>query len=115
MQKLWRLPSGEIIGGVGTAHDIFKMKLWVTEGRNPDRFPKVSDTSNFIIVTKLSGLVRYTNSPTPIEHGFNKCAFGSGREFAYGALFAGANATVAVKAACEFATHCGNGVDTFTI
>jgi ATP-dependent HslUV protease subunit HslV len=112
IDKLWRI-DGVVVGGVGTAYDISAMRTWVVAGRRPETFPTVTSMSNFVIVTPARGLIRYTNTPMPTAHGFNKCAFGTGRDFAYGALHMGATAVEAVAAAIKYHTQCGSGIQSY--
>ncbi len=114
VQKAW-VVNGVHLAGVGTAHDIFKMKLWVTEGRKAEQFPQVSDQSHFVIVNPASGLIRYTTKPIGIVHGFNQVALGSGRDFAYGALAMGANAKQAAEAAAKYCVSCSPRIDVFRV
>lgn len=119
IDKMWRVQDGKggyvYMGGVGAVHDISVMKEWAMGGRVPDKFPNVSNSCTFVIVTISTGLIRYTTKPVGIVHGFNKCAFGSGRDFAYGALHHGANAVDAVRAAIRFSQTCGANVSIFEV
>lgn len=114
LEKLWKL-NDLVIGGVGPVHDVMSMKQWVIDGRNVSDFPKVSQTSTFVVVSAQTGLLRYTDKPVAIAHGFNACAFGSGRDFAYGALHMGANAEGAVRAAAKYSPDCGAGILCFGV
>lgn len=114
IEKLWRV-GGVVLGGVGSIHDIGAMKEWVLEGRKPESYPVVGEHSCFVYVTPERGLIRYTNKPIGIAHGFNKCAFGTGRDFAYGALYIGATSVEAVKAACKYGMDCGSGIIAFQV
>jgi ATP-dependent protease HslVU (ClpYQ) peptidase subunit len=42
-------------------------------------------------------------------------AWGSGRDFALGAMAMGATAREAVAVACRFNVYCGNGIDAFDL
>lgn len=109
VEKIWSV-NGYLAGGVGLLSDVYSMRDWWMSGRPKDKFPKVSDRSNFVVVSKRHGLVRYTNSPIPTIHGANKIAVGSGCDFAYGALYMGANARQAVEAAIKYCPSCGGEV-----
>lgn len=109
-EKLWQYGEA-IIGGVGSVHDVSAMRDWVLGGRKREAFPKnLTASSNFVYVSKTRGLVRYTASPLGIIHGFNKVAFGSGRDVAYGALGMNATARQAVELAIRYTTHCGGEI-----
>jgi len=103
-----------ILSGVGKLKHILDLRDWYQNGASPNLFPRVDATSQLIVVNK-HGLFRFEGSPTPIPHGFRSCAFGTGREFAYGALAMGADAVQAVEAANKFSAHCGLGVEVFAI
>jgi hypothetical protein len=60
-----------------------------------------------LIIVGPNGLRRYENQHVPVDHGRNKCAFGVGKDFAYGALAVGATAELAVHAASQFIPECG--------
>ena len=112
--KIWEYKQS-IIAGVGIINDIMMMKSWVMDGCNKHQFPKVTATSCFVVVKPGTGLIRYTVSPFAIAHGFNKCAFGTGRDFAYGALACGATAEEAVRAASIYDLHSGKGATSFRL
>ncbi len=105
-----------IISGAGPLQTILRMRDWIL-GSNPHRvFPKQQEGPQFcyfLVVTKHQGLLRWEQGPIPIEHGYSKCAFGEGKDFAYGALAMGATAEEAVKIANEYSVHCGLGVKTY--
>lgn len=60
-------------------------------------------------------LYRYAQDGSIVDHGKHKAAFGTGKDFAYGALAVGANATNAVKAALKYSPTCGIGVQTINV
>lgn len=114
--KAWFHPSGEIVTGVGPATTVMLMRDWYLNGADPSKFPreqKGRDWCEFIVVG-IDGLVRYEQSHVPIDHGKYKSAFGSGRDFAYGAMAAGADAKEAALIACEFSNMCGAGFDVYS-
>jgi hypothetical protein len=103
-----------ILTGFGKLKAVLEMRDWYQEGADPNKFPRHDGSSQFIVVNR-HGLFRFENSPTPIPHAFRSCAFGTGREFAYGALAMGADAIQAVEAANKYSAHCGLGVEVFKI
>lgn len=105
-----------IVTGVGNAAQISLMRDWFMAGADPDKFPKSQALGSpwcELIVVNHRGLVRYENTPSPVEHGRNKCAFGSGKDFAYGALAVGATAEQAVTAALQYSPECGHELLSF--
>ena len=61
------------------------------------------------------GLVRYEDTHIPIEHGKEPCAFGHGRDFAYGVLAMGGTAEQAVQVANKYSVDCGIGVALYSL
>jgi hypothetical protein len=113
--KAWRLGNA-VLTGVGNMTLVLAMRNWYVAGRDASKFPTeqtLPDRWCEFIVATPDGLFRYERSPIPIEHGKNKCAFGYGKDFAYGALAMGATAEQAVSIANKFSPHCGMGVDVF--
>ncbi len=118
--KAWYHGEGDdrlILSGTGPLASIVAMREWFKEGYADSEFPiiQVTHPCHFIVISPHVGLYRYEQSHTPIEHGRDSCAFGEGREFAYGALFMGANAAQAVAAANEYSPHCGLGVEEYRL
>lgn len=120
--KVWEFqsPTGTPVymTGVGSASAITTMREWYKAGLLPDRFPVLQTGKffcNFITVDFLHGLRRYEQSPYPMEHGFEPCAFGSAREIAIGAMAMGATADQAVEICNKFSNHCGLGVSVYEI
>ena len=115
--KVWPDPkTGELLTGVGPATTVMLMRDWYLNGADPDKFPreqKGRDWCEFIVVGP-EGLVRYEQSHVPIDHAKYKSAFGVGRDFAYGAMAAGADASEAAAIACEFSNMCGAGFNVYT-
>ncbi len=106
-----------ILSGAGPLQTILTMRDWFKAGALPNEFPSVQlspQFCHFVVITPL-GLSRYEQGPIPIEHGRLKCAFGEGKDFAYGAMAAGANAATAVAIANEHSVHCGLGVATYKV
>lgn len=113
--KAWKV-GDIVITGAGHMAQVVAMRDWYARGANPDDFPhtqRVGDSWCELIVVSKAGLIRYERTHIPFEHGHNKCAFGSGKDFAYGALAMGATAEQAVSIANHFSIHCGMGVDVY--
>ena len=110
--------SGElvILSGAGPVNTILAMREWYKAGAQPDKFPVAQSIApcHFVVVTK-DGLHRYEGGPVPIEHGTSCCAFGEGRDFAYGAFAMWATAKQAVEAANKYSAHCGGNVMEYSL
>ena len=115
--KAWYY-EGVILSGAGPLQSILEMREWYKGGALPNKFPNIQRSPqycHFVVVRYGTGLERYEQSPLPINHGHNKCAFGEGRDFAYGALAMGADAKKAVEIANELSPHCGRGVKEYKV
>lgn len=118
--KAWETydESGKVImSGAGPLQSIIQMREWYKAGALHNEFPSIQLTPqfcHFVTVNNL-GLSRYEQGPTPIEHGRNLCAFGEGKDFAYGAMAMGATAKEAVEIANNYSVHCGLGVKEYKI
>lgn len=113
--KAWPQPNGEVITGVGPAVTILQMRDWYLAGAHPKQMPLAQYGDNYceFIVVNHQGVRRWERGPVAMEHGTYACAFGIGRDFAYGALAAGADAVEAAEIACHYSNHCGLGLDIF--
>jgi|TARA_R110000744_G_scaffold173945_4_gene292690 hypothetical protein len=119
--KAWRHTTDAgtplILSGVGPLQTILAMKNWMVEGADQNRFPSAQLAPLFchFLVVSPTGLIRYEQSPLPIDHHRCKCAFGEGAPFAYGAMAMGASAAKAVEIANQHSVYCGLGVDTYNL
>jgi len=116
VDKAW-VYKDVLLTGTGALGAILAMREWYKAGAIHEDFPEVQKGAywcHFIVVDEY-GLHRYEQTPIPVEHGRNPCAFGSGQDFAYGALAMGASAQQAVGIANQYSPDCGHGVDKFTL
>ena len=106
-----------ILSGAGPLQTILQMRDWFQGGALQNKFPNVQLTPQFchFLVVNSAGLRRYEQGFLPIAHGMEKCAFGDGKDFAYGALAMGADAARAVEVANELSSHCGLGVKLYKL
>jgi hypothetical protein len=115
LTKVW-LFKGCAITGVGDASQIAVMRSWYEAGAVPAEFPvtqRIGVPWCQLIVVDHRGLKRYDREPVPIDHEHHKCAFGAGKDFAYGALAVGATAELAVHAVSQFVPDCGHSSTTY--
>ena len=88
---------------------------WVEEGKDPDTWPEFQrEAEDYCYLVEIAPggiLYKYEREPFPMCIEEVQYAQGCGRDYAMGALFMGANAVEAVKAACEFDANCGMGID----
>lgn len=103
------------------AQEMFK---WFEDGANPADAPPCmrnkDDWVAFLAVTPDKRVLKYEKSPIPMD--FTEAAendgwyvFGSGRDFAIGALAAGADIHTALDITARFCSGCGRGYDVVSL
>lgn len=108
--------NGHLLGITGSWDVGTEMRAWWADGAKPEDFPKSArDGNTVLVVIGSSGVYSYNTGPHPLVIEDEKCAFGSGRDFALAAMHLGCDAGEAVHVACHFQTDCGNGIDTLTL
>ena len=115
-EKAWEW-NGYILSGAGPLQTILQMRDWFQSGAPQNKFPAVQLTPQFchFLVVSYAGLQRYEQGHLPADHGRYSCAFGDGKDFAYGAMAMGADAGQAVEVANKYSPHCGLGVKLYTL
>ena len=119
--KAWYFGEGRdclILSGSGPVQAILQMRDWFVGGALRNEFPSVQLTSHFchfVVVSPYVGLYRFEQGVPPIDHGYEPCAFGEGRDFALGAMSMGANAAKALEVANKHSIHCDLGVATYEL
>ena len=115
--KIKKLSCGAIVAWSGAAENGLELAQWWEDGADPGKWPAYQSADDWtrLIVAQKGQAVVYEKRPVPqvVEDPFG--AWGCGRDFAVGALAMGADARAAVKVACQFATGCGMGVDSFLV
>lgn len=113
--KIAHTPNGEVMAYAGPVAEGLAMMDWYAKGADPDLFPESQKGQDWavLVVAAKHGVKHFENVPVPVpSHG--KRAWGSGKDFAMGALQMGATAEQAVQAANAVCVSCGFGVDTLT-
>lgn len=119
VRKIW--PHGkELLAIVGDFSHGYLLADWYRNGADPEKYPaKVHEDSAFLTVIRREDgkpkIYRYEDSPAPLEFLDPIMAFGCGRDYALGAMSAGADAYRAVEIASEHDAYCGRGVDTLIL
>lgn len=113
-EKIWR-EGQRLCGVVGPVSDCLKLRAWVKEGSIPDKYPTISPDAYLVIVYPNGELTRFTASGIPIATFHKRLALGTGRDFAYGAMFMGASAEDAVRAAIKYSASCSGEVRTLKL
>lgn len=112
-----RLHSGEICAWTGQADHGEALFAWYVRGAKQEDYPAFQSTpdwTRFIVVSGQTHCKVYEQTPFPISE-YAPCAWGSGRDFALGALAMGADAIKSVEIACQFSVGCGLPVESFNI
>lgn len=112
--KLRRNDRGELAGAVGDAAWSYQWLMWFNEKGEVGFYPQPKEdgcSSDVGIIVRRSGHIdvhgpRGVFSLSDVEY----YAIGSGAPEAFGALFYGASAEDAVRAAITFDPHCGGDV-----
>lgn len=92
---------------------------WIEDGKKPEEWPefqrKEEDYVYLVEITANKEILKYEREPWPMLIEEPCYAQGCGRDYAMGAIYMGANAVEAVKAACEFDMSCGMGIDVLAL
>lgn len=89
---------------------------WYKKGAARQAPPLLSEDTELIVASAALGIRRYSwHTNMWVSHGHYAVAFGSGKDFAYGALAHGANAIEAVRAAMKYSPNCGHGVQAYDL
>ena len=115
--KLYRIDD-EVCAFTGNMDSGLAMLRWYQLGRPRNEWPVIQQDrenwSRLIVMRRSVGGPRveyYDQTPDAILSHQAFAAWGSGRDFALGALARGATAKEAVEIACHFSIYCGMGVD----
>lgn len=115
--KIKRLANGDVAAICGDAFSGYALFDWYERGADLGAMPDFQKTDDFanIIVANKDGCKYLMKQPAwlTVEDSFS--AWGSGADFAMGAMAMGADAIRAIEIAGMFSTGCGLGVDAFTI
>lgn len=113
--------GGEVVAWVGCEVDGSALADWYEQGAEPDKWPKAAqvdkESSSRLIVAGAAGCKHFQGTHAPIAIRVTEPfrAWGSGRDYAMGAMEAGADAREAVRIASKFCITCGGGVDSFNV
>ena len=116
--KIVQLPDGTVLAWCGQHEQGLRLRQWYADGAIAENRPVFADKDEWtrMIVAKPDGSVcMYEQEPVAqyVEEPFQ--AWGSGAEYALGAMAMGANARQAVEIAGRFSATCGLGVDAFDV
>ena len=112
--------AGHIIAWTGCDASGTYLADWYENGADPDKWPTQAqmdrESSSRLIVVTPDGQCKHYQGTThaialPVREKFR--AWGSGRDFAMGAMAMGASAAEAVRIASQFCITCGGGIDVY--
>jgi ATP-dependent protease HslVU (ClpYQ) peptidase subunit len=110
-----------VAGDWDYAQDLF---TWFEDGADARILPAFQKTDQnwvaFLVITPDKRVLKYERSAYPMDYTESVkkdgwYVFGSGRDYAVGALAMGATATEAVKIASKYCISCGCGVTSLTL
>lgn len=107
-----------ILAHSGSASHTLPLFNWWEAGAEPSVYPefqKDEETGSVLVVASGDTCVTYTTTPYPMQVLDTYGAWGSGRDFAYGALAMGADAKTAVEIAILLCPSCGMGYEVFPV
>lgn len=110
--KIFDLGNGKYAASSGSAAAKAKFVEWCEQGRSPKHFPTLADDGCYIYIENKIATV-YDQNGLAIETE-PPIAMGIGKEFALGAMEAGANAAKAVAIAIKYSVWCGPPVLSFS-
>ena len=121
--KAWYVARGDstyIVSGVGLLKNKIELREWFKNGSEPKEYPltgsvKGTISQQLLVVSSKDGLLVYEDTIIPECRGFEPCAFGEGKEYAYGALSMGATSVEAVHIANQHSLHCGKGIALYSL
>lgn len=109
--KIVRLQNGDIFGIAGKSFHQGLFREWLEAGALPDNRPKLEGGHEAIVIRGTKVYLTSNDIPVLGEVEAPYFAIGSGGSIALGAMWQGASAEEAVRAAIEHDTHCGGGID----
>lgn len=114
-QKVFMAHDGNVVAFTGSMGAGYELIEWYNNGRIVAEYPAIQKTDDWarLIVCSKDGCWSYEQSHIPMKVLDKYAAFGSGADFARGALAMGADAIRAVQVANQFNVYCGYGVDYF--
>lgn len=113
--KIRRAKDGSLLAWVGCQNTGVIMADWYDDGADLEKWPKCQENKDdwaVLVIVRNGALSVYEQWPKEIFFEDPIKAFGSGRDYALGAMAMGADSRKAVEIAMRFESGCGMGVDT---
>lgn len=114
------VPPSSLVAWTGQQDQALELLHWYELGQDREKYPSFQSTENwtrFIVIKRGGKTIKhfvFEQTPFPIV-GDDKMAWGSGRDYALGAMELGADAVKAVEVASKFSDSCGFGVEAFEL
>ncbi|TYO65499.1 hypothetical protein FXV83_16315 [Bradyrhizobium hipponense] len=105
-----RESDGALCGGSGNLNWLQAFHRWFLDGEKDDEMPEPSEYDNAIIARKDDPEVEIFEFGGSFVFEPNFTAIGSGKEYAFGAMSAGADAEEAIRIACLYDPGTGGEV-----
>jgi hypothetical protein len=116
--KIFRLKNREVAAIFANFTAALHLLEWYTDGADAHDWPAAQQRHSTdyggLVVAREGRLWQYECSPVPCELLEPYAAFGSGREYALGAMAMGADARLAVKIAARFDPATGGKIRAFS-
>ena len=108
---------GRIYALAGPGSLVFPLIAWHNDGADPTKLPVCKDYGWTLVVQQSDGLFCYSDRvPYGLANEYKTpVAFGSGRDYALGAMLAGKSAREAVEIACKVDTGSGGKITSMNI
>lgn len=105
-----------LLAWTGALDTGLELREWFKAGAVPAAFPaKAREDIATLVVISAGKVETYNASPNGVRIEADRCAFGSGRDYAEAAMYCGRDAAEAAAIACRFQCDCGNGIDTLEL
>lgn len=122
-QKIFPMPKGEVVGITGDFDSGLAMVDWFARGANPKDWPACQSAERWapLVVLHRNPITgrpecyRLEREPFRMLVLEPFSAWGSGRDYAIGALHMGATGRQAVEVASKYDNGCGMGIDEYAL
>lgn len=111
------IEHGYVFGLSGNYAYFETLRAWYASGCDPEKAPKISGTGSswYLAVFREDDFVAYNNEIPYADVFPYPQSFGSGSQYALGAMKAGVDAVAAVRAAIELDTASGGSVQSISL
>ena len=106
-----RRTNGKLIATCGQSQNGVAFQEWFEAGEPEDKKPDLDNDFSALVIEPDRTIKLYNNKLYAYVSETDYAAIGNGDHCAMGAMFMGASAEEAVRAACAHVLGCGGGVD----